>query len=34
MPNTITLPKNYTANLDEVYKLASVTSDLTWTLTQ
>lgn len=29
MPNTITLPKNYTANLDEVYKLASVTSDLT-----
>ncbi len=29
MPNTITLPKNYAANLDEVYKLASVTSDLT-----
>lgn len=29
MPNTITLPKNYAANLDEVYKLASITSDLT-----
>lgn len=29
MPNTITLPKNYVANLDEVYQLASVTSDLT-----
>lgn len=29
MPNTIVLPKNYAANLDEVYKLASVTSDLT-----
>lgn len=29
MPNTITLPKNYVANLDEVYKAASVTSDLT-----
>ena len=29
MPNTLVLPKNYVANLDEVYKLASVTSDLT-----
>ena len=29
MPNTIVLPKNYTANLDEVYKAASVTADLT-----
>lgn len=29
MPNTITLPKNYAANLDEVYQVASVTSDLT-----
>lgn len=29
MANTIALAKNYTANLDEVYKLASVTSDLT-----
>lgn len=29
MPNTITLPKNYVKNLDEVYRIASVTSDLT-----
>ncbi len=29
MPNTLVLPKNYTALLDEVYKRASVTSDLT-----
>jgi hypothetical protein len=29
MPNTIALAKNYTSNLDEVYKLASVTADLT-----
>ena len=29
MPNTIVLPKNYTSNLDEVYKLTSVTADLT-----
>lgn len=29
MPNTITLPKNYVSNLDEVYKLTSVTADLT-----
>lgn len=29
MANTIVLPKNYVANLDEVYKLASVTADLT-----
>lgn len=29
MPNTIVLAKNYTDLLDEVYKLASVTSDLT-----
>lgn len=29
MPNTIVLPKNYVANLDEVYKLSSVTADLT-----
>ena len=29
MTNTLVLPKNYVANLDEVYKLASVTSDLT-----
>ena len=29
MPNTLVLPKNYTALLDEVYKSASVTSDLT-----
>lgn len=29
MPNTITLPKNYVSNLDEVYKMTSVTSDLT-----
>lgn len=28
MPNTLVLPKNYTALLDEVYKRASVTSDL------
>ncbi len=29
MPNTIALAKNYTSLLDEVYRLASVTSDLT-----
>ncbi len=29
MPNVLTLPKNYVALLDEVYKLSSVTSDLT-----
>ena len=29
MPNTIALAKNYINNLDEVYRLASVTSDLT-----
>lgn len=29
MPNNITLAKNYTALLDEVYKLASVSADLT-----
>ncbi len=29
MPNTLVLPQNYTALLDEVYKRASVTSDLT-----
>lgn len=29
MPNTIALAKNYTNILDEVYKLASVTADLT-----
>ena len=29
MPNTISLAKNYINNLDEVYRLASVTSDLT-----
>ena len=29
MPNNITLPKNYTNLLDEAYKLASVTADLT-----
>lgn len=29
MPNTLVLPKNYVVNLDEVYKLASVTTDLT-----
>ena len=29
MPNTITLAKNYTSILDEVYKNASVTADLT-----
>lgn len=29
MPNTLVLPKKYVANLDEVYKLASVTTDLT-----
>ena len=29
MANTIALAKNYTSNLDEVYKLASVTADLT-----
>ena len=28
MPNTLVLPKNYTALLDEVYKRASVTADL------
>ena len=30
MPNTIALAKNYINNLDEVYRLESVTSDLTW----
>ena len=29
MPNTIALAKNYTSILDEVYKGASVTADLT-----
>ena len=29
MPNTIALAKNYINNLDEVYRLSSVTSDLT-----
>ncbi len=29
MPNTLILPKGYVTALDEVYKLASVTSDLT-----
>ena len=29
MPNTIAFPKNYINNLDEVYRLASVTADLT-----
>lgn len=29
MPNTIDLAKNYTSLLDEVYRMASVTSDLT-----
>lgn len=29
MPNTIALAKNYTNNLDEVYRMASVTADLT-----
>lgn len=29
MPNTITLAKNYISNLDEVYRRASVTADLT-----
>lgn len=29
MPNTLVLPKNYTSLLDEVYKRASVTADLT-----
>lgn len=29
MPNTLVLPQNYTALLDEVYKRASVTSNLT-----
>lgn len=29
MPNTLTFPKNYINNLDEVYRMASVTSDLT-----
>lgn len=29
MPNNFVLPTSYLANLDEVYKLASVTSDLT-----
>ena len=28
MPNNIVLAKNYTALLDEVYRLASVTADL------
>ena len=29
MPNTIALAKNYTSLLDEVYRSASVTADLT-----
>lgn len=29
MPNTIELAKNYVSNLDEVYRMASVTADLT-----
>lgn len=29
MPNTIAFPKNYISNLDEVYRLSSVTADLT-----
>ena len=29
MPNTIALAKNYISNLDEVYRMASVTADLT-----
>lgn len=29
MPNALTLAKNYTRNLDEVYQLASTTTDLT-----
>ena len=29
MPNTIDLAKNYVSNLDEVYRMASVTADLT-----
>lgn len=29
MPNTIELVENYVANLDEVYRMASVTADLT-----
>ena len=29
MPNSFVLPKNYISMLDEVYKLASVTADLT-----
>ena len=29
MPNTIALAKNYTSLLDEVYRNASVTADLT-----
>lgn len=29
MPNTLVLPKNYTDLLDEVYKVSSVTADLT-----
>lgn len=29
MPNTIAFPKNFINNLDEVYRLASVTADLT-----
>lgn len=29
MPNTIALAKNYVSNLDEVYRMASVTADLT-----
>ena len=28
MPNTIAFPKNYINNLDEVYRMASVTADL------
>lgn len=29
MPNTIAFPKNFISNLDEVYRMASVTADLT-----
>lgn len=29
MPNTIESAKNYVSNLDEVYRMASVTADLT-----
>ena len=29
MPNSLSLPKNYTQNLDEVYRLAALSTDLT-----